>query len=167
MEFTIRKAVLDDSEQLGCVMIRSWQSAYRGIVPDNYLDTLSVRESAAHFRAQYDRNINKSIYSAVLDGTVIGVLSLLPCRDQDLTDTGEIQAIYLLPEYRGKGYGTRIMDFAVEILKAQFSGAMLWTLEANIGARRFYEKCGFAFDGTKKEVTLGKPLTAVRYRKSL
>jgi len=43
----------------------------------------------------------------------------------------------------------------------------LWVLVANNQARRFYEAMGFQTDGATKEVQLGIPLTAVRYRKKL
>ncbi len=44
---------------------------------------------------------------------------------------------------------------------------VLWVLEGNSAARRFYEAVGFALDGASKMVELGKPLKAVRYKKAL
>ena len=48
-----------------------------------------------------------------------------------------------------------------------FAIATLWVLEANMPARRFYEAMGFQPDGATKELPLGIPLTAIRYRKRL
>jgi ribosomal protein S18 acetylase RimI-like enzyme len=70
----------------------------------------------------------------------------------------------LLEGFRGKGFGSMAMGFAVDRLKQRgYEEAIVWVLEENRTARRFYRNHGFALDGTKKEIELGKPLTAVRY----
>jgi hypothetical protein len=41
-------------------------------------------------------------------------------------------------------------------------------LDTNIGARRFYERVGWATDGATKPATIGgQPVVEVRYRRSL
>lgn len=57
------------------------------------------------------------------------------------------------------------MDFAVKRLKTMSCRKIkLWVLEENTGAKAFYEKYGFVPDGSKRELTLGKPLTELRYK---
>ena len=57
-----------------------------------------------------------------------------------------------------------MLDFAVNKFKSMgYKGIFLWVLEKNNKARRCYEKHGFCFDGTKREVTYGKLLVKLRY----
>ena len=56
----------------------------------------------------------------------------------------------------------------ISILKNEgFDKVFLWVLEDNISARRFYEKFGFEYDGTKKELNFGKVINEIRYRRDL
>jgi len=54
----------------------------------------------------------------------------------------EISALYLAPSARGKGLGAALVTEA----KAQSAALALWTFQANDGARRFYDRMGFAED---------------------
>ena len=57
-----------------------------------------------------------------------------------------------------------MMNYAVDMLKSKgYSEIILWTLEENNRAKRFYEKYGFIFDGSKKEIKIGKSLIEIRY----
>jgi GNAT superfamily N-acetyltransferase len=51
----------------------------------------------------------------------------------------QIQAFYLAPQWRGQGVGTQLLDH----LKSQSQPLQLWAFQANVGARRFYEREGF------------------------
>ena len=51
----------------------------------------------------------------------------------------------------GTGLGTELLSTAVAWLVEQaFAHATLWVLEGNARARRFYEREGWALDGTVK-----------------
>jgi ribosomal protein S18 acetylase RimI-like enzyme len=66
------------------------------------------------------------------------------------------------------GIGKRLAGEAERILKSRgYEQAVLWVLEGNRQARRFYEAIGFGLEGETRVVDLGTPLTAVRYRKAL
>lgn len=105
------------------------------------------------------------------DGSVIGFVGYFPSRDPDANPalTGEIGAIYLLPEAWDRGAGRRLMDAVIDVLAvAGFTQATLWVLESNMRARRFYETGGWSADGTAKlDDSRGFPLSEVRYRRSL
>lgn len=60
------------------------------------------------------------------------------------------------------------MEFAVSYAREiDYKRIILWVLEENYRARKFYEKCGFSFDGGKKELVYGKTLVAMRYAMKL
>jgi ribosomal protein S18 acetylase RimI-like enzyme len=76
----------------------------------------------------------------------------------------QIWAIYLIEEFRGKGYGKEMLDFAInELKKMNHKEIYLWVFEENIRARKFYKKHNFNFDGIKREINYGKPLIELRY----
>ena len=76
--------------------------------------------------------------------------------------------MYLLEAFWGKGYGREMMDFSLlELKRMGYGEALLWVLEANSRARRFFEKCGFVFDGSIKEINIDKPLIVMRYVRTL
>jgi len=165
MDIIIRKALPEDAYDYTACHISCWQSAYRGIIPDDYLDNMpSEQEQRTEERRQYlcDPNVNN--YCVVLGDKMIGFLGFGKCRDEDKPDSGEIGGIYLLREFWDKGYGGKMMDFAKNTLMHMgFDEIIIWVFEENIRARRFYEKHGFVLDGAKKEMVRGKPLVAVRY----
>lgn len=92
------------------------------------------------------------------------------CRDSDVFEgTAEVYAIYLAQEIAGKGIGRVLFTHAVEDLRQRgFKGAILWVLESNQRARRFYEAAGWKPDGTSKtEERPGALLKEVRYHLAL
>ena len=79
----------------------------------------------------------------------------------DLHDAGEVYAIYVLKEYYGKGIGYALMKKALDAL-SEYPQTAVWVLTGNERAIRFYKRCGFEFDGQKKEIELGAPATEAR-----
>jgi GNAT superfamily N-acetyltransferase len=93
-------------------------------------------------------------------------VTLGPSRDHDCD--GELYGVYVLPEAWGTGAGGELMETALAELGAAFREAILWVLEDNPRARRFYEKHGWQPDGaTKRDEYLGVETHEVRYRINL
>jgi ribosomal protein S18 acetylase RimI-like enzyme len=93
-----------------------------------------------------------------------------PAGDDDAeAGTGQVWGIYALREAWGTGVGRALLTTAVDALRdAGFRSATLWVLDSNARARRFYERAGFAPDGTTQPDTLaGVVITEVRYRRAL
>ena len=81
--------------------------------------------------------------------------------DEDLKDTSEIGAIYILKEYYGKGVGYKLISFALNELK-DTKQTSLWVIKNNVCAINFYKKVGFKFEGKEQVVEFGTPITEVR-----
>ena len=96
---------------------------------------------------------------------LIGTSSVCASRWPDWPGYGEVVSLYLLPEYMGRGLGKALLPAAVERLKERgFRDILLWVLEENQRARRFYEKYGFM--QTKRCLICnigGKDLKEVQY----
>lgn len=167
MTVNIRLAVPADALYMAEVHMRSWETAYKGIIPDDY-----IKEKNATRPALFQRVItkdNETQYVIQADCKTVGILGVGSNRDNDLDDdVYEVHGIYLHPDYYRQGIGTQAMDFALDLARQKGKRSMvLWVLKDNINSRNFYGKCGFAPDGTEKEMTMGKPLIAVRYRREI
>ena len=164
MEINIRKVLPTEAYEYAACHIACWQAAYRGIMTDEYLDNMSAEKMAEDTRQALSNPGVYRFYCVELDRKMIGRLVVSKSRDEDKPDAGEIAAMYLAGEYWDKGYGRKMMDFSIkEIKKMGYDEAFLWVLEENSRARKFYEKCGFEFDGAKKETNIDKPLAHMRY----
>lgn len=172
MAITIRKVLYEEAYNYAVNHIACWQDAYKGIIPDDYLESMSAQiEKRTEWNRQALSDPGDCEYLCVTyDSDMIGRLVFSKCRDEDKneTNTGEIHAIYLLADYWGKGYGRQMMDYAIaELKRARYEEVIVWVLEKNNRARLFYEKCGFTLDGTSKDIEIGETLIEVRYTLSL
>lgn len=166
MELTIHNVLPKHAHQYTACHIACWRAAYQGILPDDYLKSMSaeIEPRVRHLKETLSRPSEYLFYYAAVGDKMVGRLVFGKSRDEDKPDAGEIHAIYLLEEYWDKGYGRKMMDYAISTLKRMGHGEIiLWVLEDNRRARRFYEAFHFVFDGAKKEIEIGTALTEIRY----
>jgi ribosomal protein S18 acetylase RimI-like enzyme len=164
-----RRATIDDAAKIAHLLITAWRTAYRGIVPDSYLQSLSLEERTERLRQSFLEEA-RSTYLAETGDELLGFVTIGPNRDPDVDAAcvGEIRGIYLAPEHWRQGIGTYLLMQGQRILKRRgYAQATLWVLAANIRARRFYEAMGFRVDGATQELSFGAVLQAFRYRKDL
>jgi GNAT superfamily N-acetyltransferase len=147
---TIRAATPEDARPVAEVHVASWRHTYRGVLPDEYLDRLSVDDREAMWLGAFaDPDPKSGALVAEANGRVVGFASFGPSRDEDAPGgTGEVPAIYVEPAALGAGVGRGLFEAVTLILRdAGFARATLWVLEANASARRFYEMAGWTWDG--------------------
>lgn len=171
MTITTRIAQLEDAHDFGRVHTESWQAAYRGLMPDEFLDNISVEERAAAIREVIARNPEPEEgrrLVAEVDGVIVGIALLWAERSGE-PDTGEVILLYLVPEAWGRGIGTALLGRCVEEMRSiGYVQAVPWVAEKNPRARRFYEREGWAPDGGRKAEDLGGgEIAEVRYRRAL
>lgn len=151
----IRAARREELRALHQARIATWKRAYRGLIPDEYLDDLSLTDEVlARIKTRYDEEPAQTV-GAWDGGTVIGMAAAGPCRDEDRAGERELYALYVLPSHWGTGTGKLLWEAV-----APFTS--LWVLEGNSRARAFYERHGFRPERTK-QITFGVELTEVRY----
>jgi GNAT superfamily N-acetyltransferase len=164
----VRPATPDDADAIASAHVRSWQMAYRGIVPDALLDALSIERRASWWRGELTAMAKPTACWVVeRSGRVVGFASIGAARgDSGGPGVGELFAIYLEPEAWSQGLGRALMDRAVAGLRSGgFRTAILWVLADNVRGRRFYERAGWQPDGeTMGWETHGSTLEEVRYR---
>src|SRR5207302_11285948 len=75
----------------------AWQSAYQGVVPPEYLASLSVEEREAMWRESIVKGVPQ-LFVAKVEGAMVGWVALGPCRDEGSPpDCAEVWAIYVAP----------------------------------------------------------------------
>jgi L-amino acid N-acyltransferase YncA len=173
VKMLVRPATSADSGAIGLVHVRSWQSAYRGKVPQDYLDGLDPAYRAQVWEHILEQRQSRGgvLVAMAESGGITGFASFGPSRDSD-TDprvTGEVSAIYAAPHAWGTGTGRALMSSVVtELGRLGYADAILWVLDANDRARRFYALAGWEEDGAcKTDGARGFDITEVRYRTAL
>lgn len=166
-DIIIRTATLNDDRSIATIHVLTWQCAYKGIVPGDYLDRLSIDQKTQTWRKQLEHpKDNTHTFVAEKDGVVVGWCTAGVSRDTNVSkDTGELYGIYMHPDYINQGIGSELMEYALSILKEEgYKKATLWVLDSNEKSRKFYEKNNWKIEGkTKKEVRDGFVLDETRY----
>jgi GNAT superfamily N-acetyltransferase len=165
----LRPAEPNDALAVARVHVRSWQVAYRNLIPDDFLDALRPEDRAARYDfAASDVRRPRTIL-AVERGAVLGFATTSPSRDADLPDHGELCALYVDPPKWGRGIGAALISAArARLAELGFRSALLWVLEGNVRAERFYRADRWAPDGVcRTDSRRGVTLHEVRYRRTL
>lgn len=161
----IRKAVPEDALGVARVHVRAWQAAYKGLLPEEYLTALRAEDRAARYEfATKDAAMPQTLV-AVEGDTIVGFATTSPSRDEDLSDFGELGALYVEPERWGCGVGRELMAAARgQLAEHGFKDALLWVLVGNARAELFYGADGWRADGMQRMQTVwGVTVDEVRY----
>ena len=106
---TIRRATAADARAIAAAHVASWRWAYRGQLPDDLLDGLSVEEREAGWRSALELD-DAGVYVALREDVVVGFASGMASRDDDaLAGTGEVLTVYVLQDEAGKGTGRDLL----------------------------------------------------------
>ena len=167
----VRRAELPDAKDIAGVQVAAWRAAYRGLLPDDVLDQLSVDDSEARWTERIARPWGHVLVAERPDG-VVGFAACGQTEDDELDQParGEIYVIYVHPTAWRQGAGTALLDQALRHLRADgFREAVLWVLQGNQPAIAFYEAAGFVADGAAKTKcrTDGTEMFLARYRRRL
>ncbi len=143
-DITILPATSADLDGVGRVQLASWRTMWVGIAPPDYLDAFSDAERGAAWHELLAAQPDQFVYVAATPaGEVVGYACCDPDGNSDPAYPAELTTMHILPAYRNRGIGRRLVAAVVAHLQAQGATAlMLWTLAPNTGARRFYERLG-------------------------
>jgi ribosomal protein S18 acetylase RimI-like enzyme len=166
----LRCAVENDRDAIAELHVRCWQEAYAGQLPLAYLDSLAAEQRTARWATILASTDWPSTGTFVLDDEagLVGFAHVCPSRDSDATGrTGEITSIYVRRHAWDQGAGRTLMTAALSTLAdARFDDAILWVLDTNERARRFYEAGGWQQDGAvRREVIGDAEVNELRYRR--
>lgn len=165
----IREATPADALAVAGVHVRSWQAAYRGLLPDDFLDALRPAERAARYAFGSSAPDAPRTILALRDGELAGFATVSPSRDADAPAAGELCALYVDPSHWRAGVGRGLLAESRRLLRrAGYEEALLWVLRGNEQAERFYEADGWRRDGAQRvEEPWGVVSTVIRFRRAL
>jgi ribosomal protein S18 acetylase RimI-like enzyme len=148
----IRVANAADAAAIARVHVATWQVAYRGQMPDAFLDRLDVRPRTVRWQEILSQN-NGITFVAQGETGVIGFSNLMPSRDPeaDPKTIAEIAAVYVEPNHWRRGIGHALCQRTIQEAKQRgFARVTLWVLKTNLPAIKFYERLEFTSDGATK-----------------
>ncbi len=159
-EIQLRRATVADAEAIAAIRIEGWRTSYRGMIPDSYLDEMDMNENVLHWRTILQALPVKEdalcVYVAVSEDEIVGFVSAMKLAEPKLDKQGEINAIYIRPQWQRCGIGKRMMHKAARSLQAMgCQSCVIWVIDGNAQARNFYEELGgeilveqeFSWDG--------------------
>ncbi len=165
----LRPAEPADAIAVARVHVRSWQTAYRTLLPDDYLDQLRPEDRAQRYDFANPDPLKPRTIVATEDGLIFGFVTTAPAREPDLPDHGELCALHVVPEQWGRGMGLALVSAArARLLELGFRKAVLWVLAGNVRADRFYRIDGWEPDGLQRTDSVwGVTVNEIRYRRGL
>lgn len=132
----IRHATPADHPAIARLHAASWASAYRGMLPDAYLDGPMPEDLARQWTQPTPQGAFRLV--ALTNGTLAGFAAALPQGD-----TAYLDNLHVDPTQKGQGTGTRLLRaMAIEALDRGFTALDLTVLMENHAARRFYTRLG-------------------------
>ncbi|RKN37205.1 GNAT family N-acetyltransferase [Streptomyces hoynatensis] len=190
MRIDIREMAEADADSVASLRVLGWRHAYRGLMPGDFLESMRPERAAERLRAEAGAGPGGLVH-LVADAGEAGVVGwanvgpyrpvegvdgpppALPASDappggSPAPDWGELHALYLHPEFIGRGLGRELLRASLGVLGEQGRHRVrLWVLQGNAHARRFYERAGFAADGAEQTLRIsGTLLTDLRYSRA-
>ncbi len=169
----IRPATLSDAPEIARVHVASWRSTYHGLLPDDFLESLSESNYAERWKRVVAEGTSK-VYVAEDESVVVGFASGGRERAGEQGYEGEIYAIYVIDAAQRRGFGRELVRATVGGLRElRLADMIVWVLRDNLPARAFYERLGGVYvrsqpitigPATLEEVSYGwRRLDDVRY----
>lgn len=146
----IRPAVAADASRIAEIIVANYRANFYPFFKNDeyYFRELNVVDMAAEYCGGSQALQSSRVYD---DGVVKGVVRV---------SDGEVQKLFVEPQFQSLGIGAALLRYAVSALGA----AELWVLEYNKRGIAFYEKNGFALTGERIIEDECVPLLKMRLR---
>src|SRR3989344_8912252 len=133
-EISVRLAEIKDAPQIAKIHVKTWQCAYKGQIPDSYLDNLSIEKRIKGWEEILSKSESDTkTFVAEKKGKILGFASAGPSKDKKMPpEIGELWAIYVDSDNMGKGVGSLLLKTSLDYLRnLKFIKAILWVLTSN------------------------------------
>jgi ribosomal protein S18 acetylase RimI-like enzyme len=179
----VRPAVLDDAAAIARVHVASWGTTYRGLLPVEFLSSLSEESYTDRWRRVIGDGLSRVFVvdhqrrgqpRRPSDDEIVGFASCGRERAGETGFSGELYAIYILDGAQRQGHGRELVRAVAGALREmKLANMIVWVLRDNMAARHFYERLGGVYvrtqpitigTATVEEVSYGwRSLDAIRY----
>jgi GNAT superfamily N-acetyltransferase len=157
-DLTVRPAGLVDAEGFVRAYERSWDAALSDLAGRRLEELSPYEERLAAFRRTLGSELpdGAGAWVAEAGDEIVGVA----------TRTGpELRALYVVPEAWGTGAAQALTEVALAAVRADgHEEAVLWVVDENVRARRFYEREGWEPNGLTRTTGLGPAESGYRRR---
>lgn len=160
----VRIAWAADADGIARVQVRAMRRSYEAILPTELLTALDDDPSqqktiAEHWRASLARppSGRHRVLVALDNGAVVGFAVTAPSDDEDAdpVSDGALEAFHIDPDAVGHGHGSRLLNAAVDTLRADgCTHAVIWLFGSDDAMRAFLTGTGWAADGAHRELDL-------------
>jgi ribosomal protein S18 acetylase RimI-like enzyme len=138
----VRPAALDDAAEIARVHVATWRSTYRGLLPDDFLASLSE----AHYTERWRRVIGEGANRVFVVDEAEGIAGFASGGRERAGETGfagELYALYILEGAQRRGHGRELVRAVAGALRElHLPDMIVWVLRDNSPARAFYERLG-------------------------
>ena len=149
MDIIIRDIKEEDIPSVVDIQMNGWIEAYRGIIDDVVLDSMDRNKKIEKMKTNYQDNYFKV---AEYNNEVVGFARYYDDNrfSPDYPIDCEIVALYIKPELKYHGIGTKLVKYIInEFKKMNKKKMIIWCLKDNYPSRKFYEKIGGKIIGEK------------------
>lgn len=158
-DVSCRVAWSDDAPAIAAVQVRAWRASYAELLPRDVLDALDPEQIAAGWHEALARpaDARNRVLIALERNLVTGFAVTGPSTDPDRDPVadGEINDLTVDPHKRASGHGSRLMQAAVDTLKAdRFVRAVTWLPAGDDSTRAFLTAAGWGPDGAHRTLDL-------------
>lgn len=162
--FAVREATLGDADGIARAHTDSWQSSYRGILPDTVLDRIDVGQRAeTRRRILRDRSIYQLVAYDLTHHDIVGFCDAGPSR-RHVPYAGELYAIYIVQRAKRYGLGQDMFErVQAQLVREGMRSMIVWVLDNNHHARRFYEAMGGRVGSRLSSTVGGFPIVELSY----
>ncbi len=141
----VREAKIADAPAIARVNLDTWRTAYRKIVPPDYLAQLSYEKRESNWQEILANVKNTGDFVCVAEnksGQIVGFAAGGCERTGKYVYQGELFAIYILEEYQRQGIGRQLVRIiATKLADLSVNSMLVWVLGDN-SACKFYEFLG-------------------------
>lgn len=165
----IRKAIKSDNYSIAKLIVSGWQTAYKGLIDDEFLNNMSVDFMAEKWADNIEtQNSDNNIYIYEENNQIIGIIRFGKPDDTSATYDSEIHVLYVEPSLKRNGIGTKLFEFAKEhFINIKTTNMIIWCLKGNTPSIKFYEKMGGKIVATRKAVINNIELEEVGFEYNL
>ncbi len=173
-DVSARLAWPDDAASIARVQLAGWREMYADLLPAEVLDSLDADEFTARWTALLTapKDARMRVLVALERADVRGFALVHPSADPDADQVadGEVGELVIDPEHRGEGHGSRLLQAAVDTLRAdRFTRVRWWITSTDDALREFVASSGWEPDGAHRELQdeSGRTVKQVRLHTSL